>query len=107
MPPPTMTTSDVIGDVGSHDQSAARTRSSSAAMNVGEVFSDSVRRSVAASSRAPSRRLHVDVEQDFGVIADEPDRHDQKLADAAAAAVVDQLRRASGPIHGSGVRPAL
>ena len=39
-------------DDGDVDHRRARTRSSSMAMKVGEVFSDSVRRSVVASSRA-------------------------------------------------------
>ncbi len=76
-------------------------------MNVGDVFSDSVRRSVAPASRAVGGGLHVDVEQDLGVIADEADRHDEKAACAPAAARSRTSAPSSGPIHGSGVRPAL
>ena len=68
MPPPTMTTSRaLIGRAAASDRthSLARTRSSSVEMNSGDVFSDSVRRSVVANSRARLRRLHVDVEEDF------------------------------------------
>ena len=74
-------------------------------MKRGDVLSDSVRRSVAANSRAVRGRLHVDVEQNLGVVADEADRDDEELADAADCSSISSPR--SGPIHGSGVRPAL
>ena len=76
-------------------------------MNVGDVFSDSVRRSVAPAPRAAAAGLHVDVEQDLGVVADEADRHDQQLLRAAGARARESARDTSGPSHGSGVRPAL
>ena len=75
-------------------------------MNVGDVLSDSVRRSVGAGLARRARGLDVDVEQDLGVVADEADGHDEEArAPPAARAVMSSLR--SGPIHGSGVRPAL
>ena len=75
-------------------------------MNSGDVFSDSVRRSVVDELARDPRRLDVDVEQDFRVIADEADRHDQEPADVDASDRRSPAR-SSGPIHGSGVRPAL
>src|SRR5256885_4217747 len=39
------------------------------------------------------RSLHVDVEQDLRMIADESYRHDDKLADANRRAIVDHLRK--------------
>ena len=76
-------------------------------MKVGEVFSDSVRRSDGAALARGGRRLHVDVEQDLGVVADEADRDDEEPLRAPFGALRDQVASSSGPIHGSGVRPAL
>ena len=54
-----------------------------------------------------ARRLHVDVEQDLGVVAHEADRARRGSAARRPrrARAMSSLR--SGPIHGSGVRPAL
>ncbi len=53
-------------------------------MNSGDVFSDSVRRSVVAELAGDLSGLDVDVEQDFGVVADETDRRREKFAHAVA-----------------------
>ena len=59
--------------------------------------------------RPPRRRhagLDVDVEQDLGVIADEANRDDHETRGRRPCALAMRSPR-SGPIHGSGVRPAL
>ena len=60
-------------------------------MNVRDVLSDSVRRSAAPASRAAPGRLDVDVEQDLGVVADEPDGDDEEGAGALRGAAGDEL----------------
>src|SRR5262245_62219147 len=58
------------------------------------------------------RRLHVDVVQDLGMVADEPDRRDEKLAHATSRLFVDglfngrsdpRLRRPAGALIGDHV----
>ena len=74
-------------------------------MNVGEVFSDSVR-AISIPSAGGVGGLHVDVEQDLRVVAHEADRDDQHPARAVLGAAA-RASSTEGPSHGSGVRPAL
>src|SRR5687767_13175090 len=44
-----------------------------------------------ATALSGGARLHVDVEEDLGVIADEPDRRDEEFADARGRSVADDI----------------
>ena len=77
MPPPTMTTSTGCGmDHSTRSAPAPErlTRSWSSATKGAESFSDSRPAQRDAARVAPPASLHVDVEQDLGVVADEADR---------------------------------
>ena len=65
-----------------------------------------MRRSATPDPRATAA-ADVDIEQDFRVIADEADRRDQQLPYAGGCLLPDKTSSRAGPIHGSGVRPAL
>ncbi len=76
-------------------------------MKVGELFSDAVRRSATPRSRATaaawtsmSKRISVWSQT-------KPIGTTSSGARAGGGALADQRRERSGPIHGSGVRPAL
>ena len=76
-------------------------------MKVGESFSDSVRRRATPAFARHGRRLDVDVEQDLRVVADEADGDDEHARARRLRHGARIASERSGPIHGSGVRPAL
>src|SRR6202790_769598 len=108
MPPPTIATSTAMYGIGA---SPVPSPFESCPHQILE-HADEQRRCI-QRLRPPQRRrklagdlsrLHIDIEQDLGVVADETDRNDEELANADGAIVDDLRHLRSDPRFGCAAR---